>query len=569
MKISNFKFQISHPPFKYSYLFLVFLIMVGVFLRFYNLNWGAPFYFHPDERNIASAVTRIEFPNNLNPEFFAYGSAPIYTAYFIGVGQNFIENIFHPIEDPFTLTFERSIIILRILSASLSTLIIFLVFTLLYKKLNIYFSLLGAVLVGLNVGLIQYAHFGTFEIWLTFLFLLLFYSIIIYIEKNSKAKLLLIGIVLGLLISVKVSSIVIVPIALITIILYEIKKAKAYIRKYLLVINSFISLAVILLTAAITYIITSPYTLLDFKAFIGSMNYESGVALGTINVFYSGGFVQSIPIIYQLTYVYPYLLNPINLLILFFFTPILIVSLIKNRNELLNLSILFFLVIFLSQAFLYVKWIRYYIPTIPFLIILIILGLKLLADKIKRDSIKKIALISIFSLLMISSFIHSFSYFYTVLFNNYSTVSASTFAGENIPRDSKLISEVYDMGILPFNSKFSNITLFDFYALDDEWVKDEKREELDNLIISSDYIILPSQRILRNRIMFPNQFPEGNKFYNKLQTDKFDLIYQTPCDFYCKILYLGNPIYSLEETANVFDRPTLFIFKKNIENFKF
>src|SRR5947207_2663825 len=42
----------------------------------------------------------------------------------------------------------------------------------------------------------------------------------------------------------------------------------------------------------------------------------------------------------------------------------------------------------------------------------------------------------------------------------------------------------------------------------------------------------------------------------------FEKIYQTPCDIFCNIIYMGNPVFAYEETANVFDRPTIIIFKK-------
>ncbi len=69
------------------------LIVVGSILRFYNLTWGAPFYFHPDERNIASSVSQLLFPTNMHPHFFAYGSLPIYTIYFTGVFVNAISQL--------------------------------------------------------------------------------------------------------------------------------------------------------------------------------------------------------------------------------------------------------------------------------------------------------------------------------------------------------------------------------------------------------------------------------------------------------------------------------------------
>ena len=90
-----------------------------------------------------------------------------------------------------------------------------------------------------------------------------------------------------------------------------------------------------------------------------------------------------------------------------------------------------------------------------------------------------------------------------------------------------------------------------------------KQKELNNILKTTDYIILPSQRIIRDRVEKPNIFPNGNNFYKKLEDGRlgFMKIYETPCDLFCKILYLGDPIYRYEETTSVFDRPTVMIFK--------
>lgn len=139
---------------------------------------------------------------------------------------------------------------------------------------------------------------------------------------------------------------------------------------------------------------------------------------------------------------------------------------------------------------------------------------------------------------------------------------ASFFASKNISSDSLITSEIYDVGILPFNSFFSHITLFNFYDLDNPHISN--LADLLNTLDTTDYIILPSQRILKNRISNPDQFPIGNTFYSNLINEKngFEKIYQTPCDIFCKITYMGDPIHNIEETAVVFDRPTVFIFKK-------
>ena len=105
---------------------LILLILIGSLFHFYNLNWGAPFYFHPDERNIASSVSQLTFPTQMNPHFFAYGSLPIYLIYFFGVIKNLVTQT-SPIT---TVSFENAIIISRIFSALFATILIPLLFIL-------------------------------------------------------------------------------------------------------------------------------------------------------------------------------------------------------------------------------------------------------------------------------------------------------------------------------------------------------------------------------------------------------------------------------------------------------
>src|SRR5579863_1518026 len=97
--------------------FFLFLITIYfLFFTFFDLNWGAPFYFNPDERNIATAVAQLNFTSNINPHFFAYGQLPIYLTYIIGVVVNFL---LHHSPD-LVIPFENAIIIGRLLSVFLS-----------------------------------------------------------------------------------------------------------------------------------------------------------------------------------------------------------------------------------------------------------------------------------------------------------------------------------------------------------------------------------------------------------------------------------------------------------------
>src|SRR3989344_8758758 len=125
-------------------LALVVIIIIGAFLRFYKLDWGEGFFFHPDEYHIAIAVNRLNFPGNMNPELFSYGSFSVYLIYFSklilqSVGAN--------------LSNTNPILIGRFFSALFSTLTIFLVYLIssnifIKKKLALISSFITAVIPG-------------------------------------------------------------------------------------------------------------------------------------------------------------------------------------------------------------------------------------------------------------------------------------------------------------------------------------------------------------------------------------------------------------------------------------
>jgi len=147
---------------------LIILISFGIILRFANLFWGQPYWFHPDERNIAAAVTRLQWPTDMNPKFFAYGSFPIYLNFFISTK---ILETFSLSSDPFFMAIKIG----RTISALLSVVMIPLIYFIVYRFFTpryankTSFSLkspafISALITTFSFGFIQFAHFGTFEI---------------------------------------------------------------------------------------------------------------------------------------------------------------------------------------------------------------------------------------------------------------------------------------------------------------------------------------------------------------------------------------------------------------------
>lgn len=510
-----------------NFIILIVLISFGTLLRFYNLTWGAPYFFHPDERNIASAISQLSFPSQMNPHFFAYGSLPMYIVYFTGVITNLIVSLFHP-TSIFSVSFEQTIVIGRFLSALLSLGLIPLLFSIGKKLKDTNTGLLAAFLAMTSIGFLQYAHFSTFEMWITFFGTLLFYFCLLFLQKRTKKITIAIGLVFGILLSIKVSSIVLLfPITLLFLFSHSFKKF-------------IFALSLFCLSALCVFLISNPFVFLTPFEFLSSMQYESAVVLHTLPVFYTQGFVNTVPLVYQFLYVFPFILNPFLLIIFLPSFLYVIYKSITKRSFSLALLILFFLILLFSQGFFYAKWTRYMIPTLPFIYLILAIAL---------INLKKTIILS--SIVVICSF-YAFAFTYVVYVQPDTRINAMQWATKHIPPQKNIVSEVYDLGIVPFNQKFPLISLVNFYE-----------ETFNQLEKNASIIILPSQRILKTRLNNPRTYPKGSLFYNKLLQEKgYKKIYQTPCDIFCKIIYMGDPIFSVEETTNVFDRPIVYIFKK-------
>ncbi len=540
---------------------LILIIAFGATVRFYNLNWGAPYYFHPDERNIAGSISRMYWEKTLNPHFFAYGSFWSYIVLllvkltdFQWMGNTGLST------DPFT----RAIQILRVLSAIQGVGLIILSYFIgkSFSSKPKFLILILPLFIATSPGLIQASHFGTFEESLAFLYALIFYLTLRFREIKKMVIWFLICLVFGISVSVRVTSLILLPIIFLTLLFSR--------KKFILSLVAFVSLIVI--TAVIFYF-SNPYsfdfskfTILDFgfrgifsSDFLNAMRYESDVALGALPVFYTQQFNQTTLIVYQFFKVLPFVLNPI----IWFLFPISLIFILyqisvpffqKQFNQSTNqylLLFLFFLLTFLPNSLIFVKWTRYIIPSLPFVYVFVFLFL----FEIRKGTTTRIflPLLSLISLI--------FSLFFTSVYSTDTRIAAANWTKDNLKADVKILSEVYDMGIVPFNDVFhySQIRLYNFYELDDAFNETQKMAELNDLIAHSDVIILPSRRIADTRIRLSHRYPNGNWFYKNLFEGKlgFKLV-KTFYHPYDKIL----PVIIPDESFTVFDHPDIYIFKK-------
>lgn len=558
---------------------VVILVFIGVFLRFYNLFWGTPYFFHPDERNIAMAVSRLRFPEQMNPGFFAYGSFPIYLTYLSGL----LGNLFDQTSGGLQVTFAHAIGTGRLLSAVFSVLLIPLVGKLVQivipsgKKELVRLLALGAMAVAVFApGLVQYAHFSTFETVLALEYGLFLLIIVRLARRGRWGNYLLAGAVVGFAMATKVTSAFLL-LPLLIAHLMRCRRGEGQVIRRLFSGGELSKLLVALVVGALIYGVLFPYSFLDYEAFRRSMRYEGQVALGTLPVFYTAGFLRTVPFYYQLVHVLPYLLTPgltlLGVAAWLYFTVRLMLRPRCNKDETGEIMVWFLVtVFFLSQAFMFVKWMRYMVPLIPWLIVLVTAFMYRWSVWAKGQW-AKIAVSMTAGVLLLTVISGGLAFWQRYLLPD-TRIAAAEWAQQNLPPASRLLTEMWDLGVLPFNDSFgvSEVRLFDTYQLDGFFgqcrpANQPSRQELERRLeafrgqlATADYFAVLSRRVSRTRQELAECFPLGNTFYEYLAREGPGVVrvYVTPStgtDF-----EWGDLLYP-EETYFVFDRPRVRIYR--------
>jgi len=488
-------------------IILIVLVFLAIGTRFFGLNWSGTNFSHPDENNMATALSQLS-PNNLNPHFFAYGQFPLYLGYFSLKLINFPNN------------FSNSIYVLRFYSAIFS--LLFLYFSYLLSKLlfkDFFLVTSYQFLVTFSPGLIQISHFGTTESLLCFVFIANLYFLLKIYQKPKFIYFVLSAIFSGIALGSKITAVFFIwPIILVG--LYK---------------KQFLNTLFFILVTSFLFLVTSPYNFININDFLSSMHYETAVATGTIEVFYTRQFLNTTPYLFQLTHIFPYVVG----LPTFIISILGIYTLIKNfklkiKNYKYWLIILVpIFVYFLYFGSLYVKWTRFMSP----IFFIFPLFATFFISKLKKSS---------YQFLVTSICILPGILFFSQYFLPNPRILTANYINNNLPLNSTILSEsgnVADLNLRPD----INVVNFDFYTLDNDY---NNKIKLDNLLSQSDYILIPSRRVFKNQ----NNplFPYSQNYYQNVFSPNFNLIYQTK-----------NNSENAEETFTVFDFPTLRLYHNN------
>lgn len=524
-------------------ILLFLLIGVSAFFRFYNLDWDGGNYFHPDERNIANAVTKIHFFSQLDPQFFAYGGFTIYLYRFAGDLLSLLTK-----DISWTTNWGNINIVGRIFSAFFSTLTIIPLYFLAKQLFDKKTALISAALFAFTVTSIQTAHYAVTESLITLIGVTISLFSILSYRKMRLFYTLILGILIGIGVASKTSalSFIIIPFLSYFISFVGEKKIKlTIILKHLFVF---------LLTGFLVFLIFSPYTFLNFNKFIESMKYESGVATGSLPVVYTLQFDHTISYLFQITNLF-WQIGPLVFFSILGFT-FIIFKAFKNRKE--DKRLLIFIVspllYFMYIGLWHTKFIRYMMPMVPFLVISAAFLLNEISSKFKL-------LGNILIVITISVTIFWVIAFFSIYTKPQTRISASKWFYKNVPTNAKVLGEQWDDGLpIPIGSSSPTkykITQLAMYKPDNE----QKVNYLSFYLSNSDYIIFNSRRLYGTLINLSDKYPITSKYYKLLFEGK--LGYEKVAEFTSYPSFLGLTINDdkSEETFQVYDHPKVMILK--------
>jgi hypothetical protein len=212
------------------------------------------------------------------------------------------------------------------------------------------------------------------------------------------------------------------------------------------------------------------------------------------------------------------------------------------------------LIWFLFNSFLFVKWVRFMTPILPFLVLLVVWLSKKIEDWTRGKNYYRFLNRLIFLICLLPGI-----FFLKIYFTPDIRIQTSRWLNKNLPDHSIILSEAGNVVDLPIvNEKNFEVINFDFYQLENNPLY---QEQLKNLVGKADYILLPSRRVFANHSK--KNFPQIAEFYEKLFSGELSFVYFKEFKVFTpsEEALLGSDLNS-EETWTVFDHPTIRLYKK-------
>lgn len=525
------------------------LVLAGV-LRFQHLDWDRGYLFHPDERQILLVASNIAWPSSpanllspdspLNPGFFAYGSFPIYLARLLEMLAP-TTNLPSPWQDD---RFVAAALTARAVSAALdvgTVLLVFLLGRLLYDSRV---GLIAAAGYAFSALAIQLAHFYTVDTLLTFLLVAAFLVLTRYALYARRRDLWLLGALFGLALATKLTAVLFMLPLVYVLLLVALRRGRRIRRIAGDALRSTVPRAVedgweivraplerVLGAALVTFLLTQPYVLIDLPQFIADVSREALMVRGWLDVPYTRQYSNTVPFVYPVEQTIVWGLG-VPLGVFAWGGAILLAWVwLRGRDWRDGLLLLWTVTFFGAVGGQQVKYVRYLLPIIPFLLLMAAAALVRIRDAVAtplpvadsgaitaRRTAEWLALALIGAALLGSAaWAAAFSSVYQ---EEHPWLKASAWIYDHVPSGATLVTEEWDDSLpvlLLDNGRRREATLY--RVLQNPVFDPDDSTKLETLVArleAADFIILASPRAAAVIPRLPNRYPITTHYYEGL-----------------------------------------------------
>ena len=576
---------------------MLVIVLLAAYFRFHGLNWDSGRHLHPDERFLSQVTNDLKWPEDWKTYFdpatstlspytlpnmglFVYGTLPVYLVKWISIRLN--EN-----------NYDQITMVGRAVSGLFDIGAMLMLYLLAKKLYGVRTAFLAAALLAISVLNIQLSHFYAVDTFANLFIVATMYFLVAAGLSGRWIDYALAGLMLGLGLASKLSVFTLaVPIAAAIGMDYYRRSRDRDIP------TALEQSAVRLMTVAVVALLT--FRVLQPIAFTGPgfMNWSLNPRWlrDVVEQQKTVSGEEDLPWIQQWTdrsMAFP-LYNimvwglglPLGLASLAGYG-LVVYELIRRKKMEHLLPVVYVTATFIYHAATFVKFMRYFLPLYPFLVMFAAYGIIWLWDhrQAREDKPAEAAArpmfrerlasgvhwnagwaIGIGALVVLSTLLYAAAF--SDIYNRTNTrVAASRWIYANLPTGSVLANEHWDdwlpIGGLDGKTSYGDQGMFRSVEMAN--YEDDTPEKLDKTVdnlASADYLILSSNRLYGSIPRLPMRYPLMTRYYQLLFAG--ELGYRKVAEFssYPSLLGIQIPDQIAEESFTVYDHPRVQIFKK-------
>jgi len=567
----------------------IFIFLIAFFFRVYGITWDSGFHFHPDERMLIMVADRIRFWSHMNPDFFNYGSLPVYLL--VGVSQ-----LIDQIVGSSITNYDGLLFVGRWLSMLSDLIVLIFVYKIshhLFQKKRI--ALWSSFFYAFAFFPIQNSHFFIVDTFLNLFTLLLIYQLLLFRLQPTNRKIIFIGITFAAGITTKVSAVIFLPVILFVLLyphpqhenilqrIFHFLQKKILHTKYniLHTLKNDVTRIVFFGTSSLLFsFIFMPYAFIEYNRFFDDILQQTKMNSDPYIFPYTLQYVGTVPYLYYVKNIILWGLGPIISL----FTIVGGVygiwyglnSSFREKIQIVQtkyfLFIFFYVLYFLIIGNSAVKFMRYMLLMYPFLAIMAGYGIykiQHLEFRVHNYAINFRSVAHIFAISFVILTILWTLPFLMIYSVPNTRIRATHWINQFIPYGSVLGVEHWDDRVPifdPGNYKYEELTLYDIPDDQNKIAQHyRKLQHVDYIVIASNRLYTPLQKLV-DCDRYEKCYPATSKYYQDLFAGRLGFVKIAEFTSYPRLQISNIKLQLIDDTADesftVYDHPKIMIFKK-------